>query len=136
MNRTISFIALFVLFTGFCTLMVNAGEVVDNRSAEKFYQTCIGNEMAECLAQTPFQLTRSENLRAYAKRKASKAIFLADHLEELIREMTDAGIPLRRHSVEAYLNRRFAEEAGHPTSRRNYRTASSPSPFTNSTTSD
>ncbi len=92
---------------------VNAGEVADSRSAEKFYQTCIGDEMAECLAQTPFQLSRSENLRAYAKTKASKAIFLADHIEELIQEMTDAGIPLRRHSVEAYLNRRFAEENGH-----------------------
>ena len=113
MNRTIFFVALVVVFTGFCSLPVNAGEGVDKRSARKFYQTCIGKEIAECLEQTPHQLARSENLRAYAKIKATKAIFLTDHLEELIQEMTDARVSLNRHSVEAYLNKRFAEENGH-----------------------
>lgn len=69
--------------------------------------------MTECLTQTPYQLSRSENLREYAKIKATKAIFLADHLEDLIQEMIDAHLPLHRHRVEAYLNKRFAEENGH-----------------------
>ena len=112
MKGTIFSIALVVVFTGFCALLADAGARAEEQTAQKFYQTCIGEVMDECLSQTSYKLSRSENLQVWAKRNANKAIFLADHLEELIQEMADARISLHRHSVEAYLNKRFAEENG------------------------
>lgn len=113
MNWTIFSIAVIVVFAGFCCFLVDSASCFDEERAHRFYEKCIGEEMQECSTKVRLQLSRSENLKTYAKTKLGKAAFLAAHKDELIRDMLGQHLSLRQHRVEAYLNKRFAQENGH-----------------------
>lgn len=102
------------IVTTLFTLIVLASAataMADQSQQERFYNTCIDNQIAQCESISHFSASHSTALCDYADLNRSRARFLENNREELVQRMIEEDIAMKGHRVEYFLNKAFAGQS-------------------------
>ncbi|MCK8603396.1 hypothetical protein [Desulfoferrobacter suflitae] len=90
-------------------VLASAGTAMSDQSQqERFYNTCIDQQIAQCESISNFSASRSTALCDYADLNRSKARFLENNREELVQQLIEEDIAMKGHRVDYFLNKAFA----------------------------